>query len=267
MKKVQNNKITTIASIIALIALTMGAPLAAEPTGLEIMKKANARDTGTNSNYTISMTLVAKSGSKRTREIVVYSKDYGDIEKTVMSFLAPKDVAGVGYLTWSYDGSGKDDDMWLYMPAMKKVRRIAGSSKNDDFMGTDFTYEDIGNRDIDKDDYTLKESESIDGADCWVVAAVPKDKTEPNSKRILRIRKDTFVVAKAEYFDRQGKLLRVLEVPEIKDIDGIWTATHMIMTNVQDGHSTSIEMKNVRYDTPVDDTLFTVAAIEKGKIK
>lgn len=250
-----------------LVCTLVTVPVFAESTAREIMEKADARDEGKTAQYTITMTLVSKSGSKRVREVIAYSKDYGEVKKTVMVFRTPRDVAGVGYLTWEYDEKGKDDDMWLYMPAMKKVRRIAGSSKSDDFMGTDFTYEDMGSRDLDKDDFVLMGNETVAGADCWVIAATPREKSKSWSKRVLRVRKDNYVVVGAEYFDRQGKLLRVLSVPSIELIDGIWLATEMEMKNVQDGHSTTVEMRDVRYNQPLDDALFTVSSIERGMIK
>jgi hypothetical protein len=269
MRMSSRGRAATCAAIFTITAAVgpWCAAVVAEPSAREIMEKADARDTGKTSRMTITMTLRSKAGSKRVREIIAYSKDFGNSERTAMSFLAPKDVAGVGYLTWSYDEKGKDDDKWLYMPAMKKVRRIAGSSNNDDFMGTDFTYEDIGSRDIDKDSFELVGSETVDGADCWAIAAKPLDTGDTAATRLLRVRKDNYVIAGAEFFDREGHLQRTLAVPEIRQIDGIWTATRMEMTNVQDGHSTVLEMKDVQYDITVDDSLFTVSAIEKGKIK
>lgn len=262
------NVTTRLALALAVATLAVGSLAAApaEPTGLEVMRRTDERDTGRTSRYTVSMTLLSKAGAKRQREVIAYSKDYGDAKKTVMAFRTPKDVAGVGYLTWDYDEKGKDDDMWLFMPALKKVRRVTGSSRNDDFMGTDFTYEDMGSRDLDKDDFSLSGSETVGGADCWVVVAVPKG-ADPYSRRVLRVRKDDYVIAGAEYYDRQGKLLRLLSVPVIERVDGVWTAMRMEMKNVQDGHSTVIEMSDVRYNLEIDDELFTVAAIERGRVR
>lgn len=257
-----------LAAIAAATLLFSGAPaFATEPSGLEIMRRADEREEGKTSRYVVAMTLIAKSGSKREREVIAYSKDYGDVKKTAMAFRSPKDVAGVGYLTWGYDETGKDDDMWLYMSALGKVRRISGSSKNDDFMGTDFTYEDMGSRDLDKDDFLLTGTESVGGSECWVITATAKEKNDAYSKRIVWVRQDCSVVARAEYYDRQGKLLRVLTVPSIEVIDGIWTATVMEMKNVQDGHATKIELRDIEYNLELDDALFTVSAIERGKIK
>jgi hypothetical protein len=96
-----------------------------------------------------------------------------------MVFQNPRDVAGTGYLSFSYDDESKDDDMWLYLPAMRRVRRITGSGKNDDFMGTDFTYEDMGSRSLAKDTFSFQGEESIDGESCRRVEALPRDRSDP----------------------------------------------------------------------------------------
>ena len=257
--------LTTAAVLFCVLSTTCIS--AQQMNGYQIMKKADEIDSGKTSQYGITMTLTNKAGGKRVREIVVYSKDFGTVEKTVMSFQTPKDVSGVGYLTWEYEDKGKDDDMWLYMPALKKVRRISGSSKNDDFMGTDFTYEDMSERDLDKDDHSLKGEEIVDGFPCYMIESVPKQKGEAYSKRVIRVRQDNFIIAKVDYYDRQGKLLKQLKVSDITQIDGIWTGQKMEMTNVQDSHSTLIELKNIQYNKAVNDSFFTVISLERESIK
>jgi outer membrane lipoprotein-sorting protein len=235
-------------------------------TGYAIMKEADDRYAGDTAVYTLTMTLISTRGAPRIRELGYYFKDYGDNAKTVMVFRSPRDVEGTCYLAWSYD-SGRDDDTWIYLPGMKRTRRISGSGRNDDFMGSDFTYEDMGDRGLSKDDFTLKGEETVDGAACWVVEAKAKDSRDPNALRLIRVRKDNYVIAGAEYFDRQGRLLKRLRVSGIKEVDRIWTASKMEMTNILSGHSTVIEMKDMVFNAPVDDSLFTVAAMEQGRVR
>ena len=259
-------------SKLAMIAFTvvMGTRIAfaQELTGYDIAKRADEVDKGDTSSYTATMTLTDKKGAKRVREVTMRSKDYGDTTKTVIVFTTPKDVAGVSYLMFEYDdapdGTSKDSDNWLYMPAMKKTRRISGSSKGDDFMGTDFTYEDMGDRGLSKDTFTLLEEENVAGVECWKVECVAKDKTEKNPRRIVWYRKDSYLVQKAEFYDRQNNLQRVLECSDIKKIDGIWTTGKMYIKNVITNHSTVLEMKDIMYNIPLKDNIFTVAALERG---
>jgi hypothetical protein len=147
---------------------------------------------------------------------------------------------------------------------MKRVRRITGSGKNDDFMGTDFTYEDMGTRSLDKDNFTLLGEEVVDGETCWVVEARAKDGKDPYGRRLIRLRKDSYIFTAVDYYDRQDRLLKRLLVSDIGRIDGIWTARKMEMTNVQNKHSTIIEMSDIRFNISLDDSLFTVTNLERG---
>ena len=124
--------------------------------GEEVMRLADDRYAGDTLRQMTSMELTNKRGSVRERSLISYWKDYGDTEKQVMVFKKPNDVEGVGYLAYSYDKIDKDDDTWLFLPALKKSRRISGSSRNDDFMGSDFTYDDMGDRKVEEDVHTLQ---------------------------------------------------------------------------------------------------------------
>ena len=256
----------TLLTALALSLFTLSS-YAQSLSGYDIMKKADDVPSGNTSSYTATMTLTDKKGKVRTREVFMRSKDYGDTTKSVICFTTPKDVAGVAYLMFEYDDESKDSDNWLYMPAMKKVRRISGSGKSDDFMGTDFTYEDIGERGLAKDTFTLLSEETVAGSKCYKVEAVAKDKTEKNPRRIVWIRADNFMMVKAEFYDRQNRLQRELTCSDIKQVDGYWTTGRMFIRNVQKEHSTTLEMKNVRYDIQIDDSIFTVSALERGAVK
>ncbi|MBQ9238858.1 MAG: outer membrane lipoprotein-sorting protein [Treponema sp.] len=252
-------------------ALLLTAVGAQTMSGYDIMKKADEVERGSTSSYVATMTLVSKNGNTRVREVVSYRKDFADSKRSVVVFRTPKDVAGVGYLMWEYDedanGNKKDRDSWLFMPAMKKVRRISGSESGDDFMGTDFTYDDMGDRGLAKDTFTLLGEEAVNGVLCYKVECVAKDATEKNPRRILWVRKDNFIVQRGEYYSKQNTLQRVLECEDIQQIDGIWTTGKMTMKNVKTEHATVIEMKDIHYNQQIADSLFTVASLERGAIK
>ncbi len=244
---------------------------AQELSGYEIAKRCDEQNEPNTASYSATLTLTDKKGRSRVREILMRSKDYGETEKNVIVFVTPEDVQGVGYLSLEYDvkadGTKPKSDNWLYMPALKKVRRISGSDTGGDFMGTDFTYDDMGDRGLNEDVYELLGEENISGNECYKVNAVSKDKTEKNPRRILYISKDNFLLIKCELFDRQDNLQRVLLCSDIIKIDGYWCTQKMVMTNVQTNHSTTMEMKNVVYDKTLDDGMFTVAAIERGSVR
>ncbi|MCG8477301.1 MAG: outer membrane lipoprotein-sorting protein, partial [Cytophagales bacterium] len=145
-------------------------------TGREIIEKVKNRPDGDTRYSEMTMKLINKRGRERQRKVKSYSMDINKDKKTIMFFEYPGDVRGTGFLTWDYDKIGKDDDKWLYLPAMKKTRRISGSSaKKDYFMGTDFTYDDMGNRNVDEDEHKLLKEENVDGNICWVIESKSKD--------------------------------------------------------------------------------------------
>jgi len=261
--------------ILTLTTLIAGAAAFAQSlTGYEIMKKADEVPEPVTSSSTATLTIHSKKGSDRIREVIMKSKDYGEIKKEVIVFVTPKDVAGTGYLMFEYEedenGKKKDSDNWLYMPAMKKTRRIASSGSESDgsFMGTDFTYRDMGDRSLNDYEYNLLGEETIDGTECYKVECIAKDKTEKDPRYISYIAKSDFILRKCELFDRQDQLHRVLTCTDFTTIKGFKTAQKMKMENVQTGTWSSFETSNIVYDGgDIDDSLFTVASLEKGRIR
>ena len=234
-------------------------------TGRDIIQRVKDRPDGDTRYAEMQLTLVKKNGDKRERKMVSWAMDEGKDTKKIMFFTYPGDVKGTGFLTWDYDQAGKEDDKWLYLPAMKKTRRISGSSsKTDYFMGTDFTYDDMGGRSVDDDTHTLLREEMRDGHKCWVVESVPKDPHEVYSRKLTWIRQDCDCGVYVEYYDKLNKLHRVLTVQDLQKIEGFWTVMKMEMRNVQSGHSTQITVTGPKYDIKVDKSLFTVAKLEKG---
>lgn len=236
-------------------------------TGREIAQKVKDRPDGDTRQSELTMTLINKRGKTRERKLTSYSIDVAKDKKTIMFFTYPGDVQGTGFLTWDYDESGKDDDKWLYLPSMKKTRRISGSSaKKDYFMGSDFTYDDMGSRSLDEDTHKLLGEETIDGHKCWKLEYTSKDNRDIFSKKIGWIRQDCLIALKVEYYDRMGKLHRVLKLSNINKVDGFWIAQKLEMTNVQTQHKTILEITNPKFNVPMDESKFTVQTLEKGRM-
>ena len=234
-------------------------------SGRDVMQKVKDRPDGETRQSDMEMTLRKKNGNSRLRKLSSWAIDEGEQTKKVMYFTYPGDVKGTGFLVWDYEEMGRDDDKWLYLPAMKKTRRISGaSSKTDYFMGTDFTYGDMGSRNVDEDTHELLREEERDGHLCWVVKSAPKDKRELYGYKISWVRKDCCIATYVEYYDKLNALHRVLSVNEIRQVQGFWTVCSMEMRNVQTGHSTLLVMHNPQYDMKVDKSLFTVAKLEQG---
>lgn len=238
-------------------------------TGLDIMNRVDSRDDGDDLIQKIHQKLIDKRGNVRERNMMVFRKDYGKDSKSISYFLSPSNIRDTALLVWDYDGVEKDDDQWLYLPALKKVRRISDSDRGDYFMGTDFTFEDIKQTpELEDYNWTLVGSESMNGHDVWVVEGEPKtDALKKNlgySKTRYYIRKDTNMYIRVDFWDRKGQELKQLLSEEIRQIDGIWTAMSGTMTNLQTGHRTELTFSEHRYNTGISDRMFSERMLKRG---
>jgi hypothetical protein len=164
--------------------------------GREIMEKVNARDTGDRSITEMEMILIDKKGNKRVRKLKTFGLEKGKDSLSLMFFLSPADVRNTGFLTFDFDESGKDDDQWLFLPALRKTKRIAAGDKSGSFMGSDLNYSDMTSPDLDLYDYTLMKETKVKGKKVWQIKAVPKTKDEAEksgySKSVVFIRQDNY---------------------------------------------------------------------------
>ena len=253
-------KLVLVTAMIAVMGFSANAQL----TGRQIVKKAYNLPTGDDQTSVLTMTLTNKSGQTRVRKIQQYTKQIGDVEKSIMFFLSPADVKNTSFMNWSYDDDNKADDQWIYLPALKKVKRISSDSKSDYFMGSDFTYDDLGDRKLDADVHKLIKEETINGQACYVVESVSKDEDYMYSKTKTWIRKDNFVGMKKEFYDEDGELLKILTIKKVEKISGFWIITQSEMKNIQKNHKTTIQLTNVKINTGVSASKFTERMMMRG---
>jgi len=248
----------------ALILLLAGSLFAQE--GREVMEKVENRQTPRSSRALVTMVLQEKGESPRERQVeMLMLEGSGGLSRSLIIFRSPQSVANTRFLNAQNEGS--DDDKWIYLPALKKVRRIASSEGNSSFMGTDFTYDDMSTRELDDYTYTLLKEETIKGYDCWVVESLPKEGTDSQySKTISWIGKESLNPVKVEMYDQEGALLKVAETGKLEEIQGHWTIMVNTMTNVQTDHSTTIRMEKIQYDRPLNPKLFTPRFLETGRL-
>ncbi len=264
-------RLPALALALALpMALCAAATSAEPPTGRQIMEWVDERDDGDHGISDMRMVLVDKRGNERVRELRSLSRDVGEDEQTIMFFLAPADVKDTGFLTYDYDDPDRDDDQWLYLPALKKTKRIAGGDKSGSFMGSDFTYADLASRPLDRYQYTLMKETDVAGVPVWQVESIPNEKESDETgytKSIVFVRQDNHMVIRSVNWVKKGKKLKYFEVKKLEQIDGIWVATELTMTTRKGKatvHRTRLEMSNVRFDQDHDEQLFTVRQLEKG---
>ena len=256
-----------IKTIIAVIALTASFSLQAvaqELTGREIIEKVYTRPTGDDQTSNLTMTLINKSGSERIRKIKQFTKDFGDVEKSIMFFQAPADVKNTSFMSWTYDDDSKSDDQWIYLPAIKKTKRISSDSKSDSFMGSDFTYDDLGDRKLDADTHQRLADETIDDITYYVVESTSKDEDYMYSKTKTWIRQDHFIGLKKEFYDEDGDLFKILKVKKFEEVDGIIVIYNSEMVNTSRNHRTSMVLDNVKINTGISSSKFSERMMTRG---
>jgi len=237
----------------------------------DIMQKVDDRDDGDQRFSDMDMTLIDKHLRKRERRISTFNKDFGEDSYRIMFFQEPNDVKNTAFLTYDYDLADKDDDQWLYLPALKKTKRIASTNKSGSFMGSDFSYSDMTTRDLDDYNFFMKKGMDVNKHKVWVIEAVPvNDKVIEETgyiKSLLFVRQDNYVVIRAIHWQKEGKRLKYFDIKKLELIDNIWTPLEMHMTSKKGSkmlHKTMITFSNVTYNQPMNDQLFTIRRLEKG---
>ncbi|MCF6269156.1 MAG: outer membrane lipoprotein-sorting protein [Melioribacteraceae bacterium] len=258
----KNLKILSITLIIFLFANT--SIFSQSVTGLQVVENVYNRPVGEDMTADLTMTLINSSGKERVRTIKQFSRDFGEIEKKIMFFVKPADVKNTSFMTWGYDEEGKDDDQWIYLPALKKTKRISSDSKSDYFMGSDFTYDDLGDRHPTQDTHTILREEELNGEACYVVESIPKDEDYMYSKTITWIIKDKWIGLKKDFYDEDEDLLKTLTVEKYEDIKGFLIISHTEMKNVQKNHKTIMELKNIEINTGISKSKFTERIMTRG---
>ena len=251
-------------SILTILLVLSTTLFSQELTGLKIVENVYNRPTSTDQTADLTMSLVNSRGDKRIREIKQFLKDFADMEKKTMFFVAPADVYNTSFMNWSYDENGKNDDQWIYLPALKRVKRISSDSKSDYFMGSDFTYDDLGDRQPTADTHEILREEIVDGVACFVVKSIPKEEEYMYSKTITWIVKDKWIEKKKEFYDEDDELLKTLSVEKSVVIKDLIVTTRSVMKNIQSGHKTIMELKNVKLNEGISDRKFTERALKKG---
>ncbi len=258
-----------ILKTLLVASLTLSSLLAI--TGQEIAQKVHDRDDGDNSTSQMKMILTDKNGHQRIRDLKTFTKDKGEDKLKLMFFLTPADVKNTAFLTHDFEDSSRDDDQWLYLPELQKVKRIASSDKSSSFMGSDFTYSDMTDRNVEDYNYKIMKEKKVGGHKTWQMLVTPKsEKTVDETgytKSIVFVRQDNFVIVQALNYIKAGKKLKYMKVKGLKQIDGIWTATEMQMTTKKGRktlHKTVFKFSNIKYNQNLKESFFTTRTIQKG---
>jgi len=269
MKMKRYTQLLPLALFFASILASSSTALAGEKA-IEIMQKVEDRDIGDNGSSRIEMILIDKRGKERLRKIKKFTKDKGEDTLTLIFFLYPSDVKDTGFLTYDYDDEQKDDDQWLYLPALKKTKRIASSDKSGSFMGSDFTYADMTSRNLADYEFKILQEGAVKKEKVWIIEAKPNEKAIDETgytKSVLFVRQDNYVVIRAKHWLKDGGKNKYLDIKKLELIDKVWVATQTTMTTKkgkQTLHKTILNAKDVKFNQGLKENQFTVRRLEKG---
>lgn len=247
-----------------LVLTVVGSPStwAQMPTGREVMEAYKVQDRTEDTRIEMQMRLINPGGGTRERQLTMEAKTLDDgNQMQLIRFQAPADVRGTGFLSIEHDD--RDDDNWLYLPALRKTRRIAGTDKQDSFVGSDFAYEDLDPEDIDAYAYENVGSDSVDGAEAWLIEAVPTDpeKIEETAygRRELWISKNHHVILQAKYYSAEGEYVKLFRAEDVRQVPGTRNrrAYRLTMEDVQEGSRTLLEISSYEIDKGVSEDHFT----------
>ena len=229
-------------------------------SGEEAMKKSQAAFLypGKDFKARVVMKLINKDGQERVRELTMLRKNAGEPggdQKYFMYFFQPADVKDMTFMIHKYPA--KDDDRWMFIPAINMVKRIAAQDKRSSFVGSDFTYEDVSGRDIEDDTHAVERDEKVGARDCIVVKSTPKSGDADFGHKLTWVDKASFLPVKEEQFDRKGAPYKQFSADEVSDVKGRPTVVKRTMKNLQTGHRTEVAYLKTDYDLGIEDSLFS----------
>jgi hypothetical protein len=242
----------------------------ADPAAREIMEKNFFASKIASVKSDATMVLTNAEGQTRERGIASLQKlqANGIDTKMVMKFNAPADIRGVGFL--QVEHSDADDDQWIYLPALKKSRRLVANNKKDSFMGSDFSYGDFARPKVDWYTHRLLRSEAVEGFDCHLIESVPATdairQDHGYSRKLTWVRKDSLLEAQVRYHDLGGALLKTQTVSDHRQLEPAtrrWFALRRQMVNHQTGHKTVLAFVNVQAGVSAPDEVFSTRTIER----
>jgi outer membrane lipoprotein-sorting protein len=257
--------------ILSFAAALAAAGVAADAQAMsaeEVMQKqlASYYQAGKDFQARITMHLVNAQGSRRVRTLNLWRVNVGSTgdQRYLITFDAPADVRDMGFLVWKY--AGKEDERWLYFPALRAVKRVAADDKRSSFVGSDFTYEDISGRDLEEEGHVLVREEKLGSRPAYVVESRPKS-AAAYARRLSWVDAERWLPLKEEYYDAEGKLQRAFHADRIDNVGGHWTVVERSMVNAQTGHRTEVVFRSMNYDKGLVAELFGERSLRNPQMR
>jgi hypothetical protein len=236
----------------------------AQNRGLAIAVEADRRDTGfgdSTAELVMTLQLSPEQHIDRSMRQMILEVD-GDGDKSIMVFDRPPDLQGTAILTFTHKVG--NDDQWLYLPALKRVKRISSADKSGPFMGSEFAYEDLASQEVEKYEYRYLTEETLDGNACFVVERIPVDERSGYTRQVTWLDKSEYRLRRIEYYDRKGELLKTMTLSGYRQyLQKYWRADEMLMTNHQSGRSTLLRFTDYQFLTGLQDRDFNRSTLAR----
>lgn len=251
-------------SVVLVLSLGLGfAPAWADPAGEQLARKVYDRPNGKDATSVVAMILQEKGHAPRGRKMLVYRLDKkGGEVASLIRFLEPADIEGTGLLT--QDKADGDSNQWVYLPAMERVRRIDSGRKGGRFVNSDYFYEDLRDRKVEQDEHRVIGREAISGVACEVLESVPAESgNSVYGKRLSWVDPATALPLRIDFYGRNdSQPSKRLQVLKKERLQGYWTVTDSVMTDLDSGHQTRLTVEWMRYDRRLPARLFTTQTLE-----
>lgn len=248
---------------IALLGAALLQPVFAQNmNATTIMMAVEERDIAQDERAEVVMLLIDAKGAQRERKLIRLRRSEGREEQVRLQFQFPPDLRDTTLLL--HDHPDREDDRWLYLPTLRKVKRISGAQKYRNFLGTDFTYDELGGREPEEDTHTLVGEEQLDGKQVYKIRSVPKEKGNPYQYRLVWVWKDSPVVLKEEYYDRHGRLKKCMQVLKMETVQGIPTVLEREMVDLQEQHRTVLRFNKLKYNTGISPRLLHPRKLDRA---
>jgi len=250
------------AVIVLLASMVLGVVLrAATEDARAIVAEAQKRTDAKSERYEGLLQVFDSKGKISDKRWVFERLGSHGQSKALVRFTAPGEVKGVALLVVNHPD--RASDQWMWTPAIERDRRIALQDRSTRFFGTDFSFEDLEERDVDQYDYALAGADTVDGAACWKIQSTPKQtKSSQYTRSVVWIRKDDYAFARIENYIRD-QVVRRLNYSQIENVQGIWTARQMEMADLRRGSRTRLTLDRLEYNVPMKDEDFTLQALRR----
>ncbi len=256
----------TVAALAISLSAVSSFALTPQEKGLEISQQVKQRDSGwVDNSADMLMVLKNQQGQTSIREVKIKTlEQLNDGDKSLTNFNMPKDVKGTSFLSYSHPI--KSDDQWLYLPALKRIKRISSSNKSGPFMGSEFAFEDISSFEVPKYTYTYLKDDSLNGQDNFVVEQDPVDRNSGYTRRVAWVDKEEYRIQKIDFYDRKNMLLKTLTYNHYQQyLNQYWRADSMHMVNHQNGKSTELQWSNYAFKVGLKASDFKKNALKRAR--